>query len=72
MISRIIAITAFIALLVFHKDFWNWDNNTLLWGFMPVGLAYHASISIGAALLGAWCCFKCWPKHLDKAGETDA
>jgi hypothetical protein len=25
-----------------HQDFWLWDDPTVLLGFLPIGLAYHA------------------------------
>lgn len=39
-------------LTILHFDFWLWDDTTLLFGFMPKGLAYQAGISLGAAF--AW------------------
>jgi hypothetical protein len=63
--KKLIGIIWFIALLVLHQDFWNWDRSDLLFDFLPIGLAYHAALSILAAGLGAWACFKCWPKDLE-------
>ena len=37
------------ALFVLHQDFWLWDSHTLVLGFLPSGLAYHAVFSILAA-----------------------
>jgi len=55
-----------VLLMVLHQDWWLWDNNTLLFGFMPVGLAWHIGISIAASLLWAHICFWHWPKELDE------
>ena len=41
-----------IALALLHQDFWLWDDPTLVLGFLPVGLAYHAVYSLVVA--GAW------------------
>lgn len=43
---------AVIVLLVLHQDFWFWDTHKpLVFGFMPIGLAYHAGISILASVV---------------------
>ena len=41
-----------IALAVLHQDFWNWDDGSLVFGFLPVGLAYHIVLSLLAS--AAW------------------
>ena len=38
-----------VLLVILHQDNWNWDNNTLVFGFIPMGLFYHACISIAAS-----------------------
>ncbi len=60
-----------ILLAIFHQDFWWWDDSdTLVLGFMPIGLFYHAMISVSAGLLW-WLAVKyCWPKGLDDADEV--
>jgi hypothetical protein len=53
-----------------HQDFWWWDDETLVFGFLPVGLAFHALFSIACALLG-WAAIKfAWPKKLESFAET--
>lgn len=58
-----------------HQDFWWWDDSSLVFGFLPVGLAYHALFSIGCALLGWLVIIKAWPTELeafaDEKEETD-
>ena len=35
---------------VLHQDFWNWKQaDPLIFGFLPIGLAYQAGYSILAA-----------------------
>ena len=34
-----------------HQDFWNWDSDRNVFGFMPIGLFYHACYSLVAATL---------------------
>jgi len=60
---------ATIVLLVLHQDFWFWDNESLLFGFMPVGLAYQAGYSIAAACLWAWAMQFAWPSHIEAMAE---
>ena len=57
------------SVFVLHQDTWNWTNKTLLFGMMPIGLAYHA----GYALLCVATMFilvrSAWPKGLDSDEE---
>lgn len=38
-----------LILLILHQDNWFWESKTLVFGFMPIGLFWHACISIGAS-----------------------
>ena len=38
-----------VALVVLHHDFWFWNDASLVAGFIPVGLAWHAGFSLVAA-----------------------
>jgi hypothetical protein len=50
-----------------HQDVWNWRTaGPLVFGFLPVGLAYHAAYCIGAALLMAGLVKFAWPAELDR------
>ena len=40
-------------------------ERTLVFGFMPIGLAWHAGISLAAGLVGLMAVRFCWPDHLD-------
>ena len=54
-----------IAVYVLHQDFWNWMKvEPLIFGFLPIGLAYHAGYSILAAITMALLVKLAWPKHL--------
>lgn len=67
---KILVIIAGIVLFVLHQDFWNWEVDRLVFGFMPVGLAYHALYSIAAALFWALAIRFAWPKDVEVwAGE---
>ena len=43
----------FVALLILHHDWWFWTDGRLVFGFLPIGLAYHMLISIAAGRCGA-------------------
>ncbi len=59
-----------VALAVLHQDFWWWDDSqTLVFGFLPVGLAYHAGVSVAAALLWALAIKYCWPHEADLSAD---
>ena len=55
------------ALLLAHQDWWNWSTAyPLAFGFLPVGLWYHALLTIAAALLMAGLVRWCWPSGLER------
>lgn len=60
-----------IVLGVLHQDFWFWDDATLVWGVLPVGLAYHALYSLLAG--GAWylAMTYAWPTETEKFAEGE-
>lgn len=64
---------AAVFLFVMHQDCWFWNDRTLLFGFLPIGLAYHALLSILAASLWALASRFAWPEHLEAwADAADA
>jgi hypothetical protein len=69
-IGRNLIVVLAIALGVLHQDFWWWDNDWLVMGFMPIGLAYHAAYSILAACLWALAIKIAWPYHLESMAEA--
>jgi hypothetical protein len=56
-------------LIVVHQDFWNWTKVDALFGFLPVGLWYHALFCIAASVLLAMFVAFAWPKHLETAEQ---
>ena len=56
-------------LAVVHNDLWLWNDNTLVFGFMPMGLAYHALFSIVAAGLWILAIKIAWPHQLEAMAE---
>ena len=68
--GKFIVWSLFIILFFLHQDFWWWNESQLIFGFMPIGLAYHAAFSIACAGLGALAIRYAWPHDLEEfAGE---
>ncbi len=63
-----------VLLAVLHQDFWWWNTaDPLVCGFVPIGLAYHALVSVLAAVLWALAVKYCWPMGVDDdASKGDA
>jgi hypothetical protein len=70
--NRRIMWLSFAALLVLHHDWWFWSDGRLLFGFLPIGLAYHMGISIAAGLLWGWASHFAWPPELDEDQDEPA
>ena len=67
-------VAAILVLLVLHQDNWFWEDGRLVFGFVPIGLFYHACISIIASCVWFYAVKKCWPADLeadDSAGGAD-
>ena len=65
--AKTLLIAVLIAVVyLLHQDSWNWKRlDPLIFGFLPIGLAYHAAYSILAAILMAVLVKLAWPKHLE-------
>lgn len=58
-----------VALLaIVHQDFWFWGNQTLVFGFMPITLLYHAGISLAAGITWFLATKYAWPDELSDEG----
>ena len=62
---RKLVIVLIIALLILHQDNWFWNDGTLVFGFMPIGLFYHALLSLAAGITWLLAATFCWPPALD-------
>jgi hypothetical protein len=62
----------FLILFILHQDFWWKDDPTLVFGVLPVSLAYHVVwtllVALGWFLVGKFC----WPHALDDASAGPA
>ncbi len=60
-----------VLLLVVHQDNWLWNDQTLVFGFMPSGLLFHAGISIAAGATWFLATKIAWPDHLEQTPGED-
>ena len=57
-----------LAVYAAHQDVWLWDDaRPLVFGFLPVGLAYHGAYCVAVALLMWGLTRTAWPAHLEQA-----
>jgi hypothetical protein len=70
--KKLLLLLAVLVVYVLHQDFWNWkQSDPLIFGFLPIGLAYHAAYSILASILMALLVKFAWPHHLESAGDAE-
>jgi len=68
--------TLYLSLLILfllHQDSWLWDDSTLLLGFLPLGLAYHALYCVATSVLMYLLATRAWPEEAEAfaAGQRD-
>ena len=60
------AILLIAALYVLHQDFWFWRQaRPLVFGVLPIGLAYHAAFTLVTSLVLLVLVRLLWPARLD-------
>ena len=64
--ARLAWVVAVGGLYLLHQDVWFWrDVRPLAFGFLPVGLAYHAAYCLLVAVLMWSLTQYAWPAHLE-------
>jgi len=64
---------AWVAVLfVLHQDFWFWDNKELVWGFLPMGLFYHALFSVAASVTWLLANKVAWPAEIEEWANSES
>lgn len=58
-----------VALLVLHQDNWFWEDGTLVFGVLPIGMFWHVCLSIGATLTWALATKIAWPLDEEASSE---
>ncbi|HEV7924309.1 MAG TPA: DUF3311 domain-containing protein, partial [Verrucomicrobiae bacterium] len=65
--KKLLLLLLILAVYAAHQDIWNWSkSDPLVFGFLPIGLAYQAGYSIVASALMAVLVAFAWPKHLEE------
>lgn len=59
--SSAVAVQVVTVLALLHQDSWLWNDATLLFGFLPAGLAWHAAFSVVAAAVWLGVVMFAWP-----------
>lgn len=71
--KRTLLIIAVIVVYVLHQDFWFWRTaRPLVFGFIPIGLFYHACFAVASSLLMWLLVTYAWPSHLEQEIEGRA
>jgi hypothetical protein len=60
-----------VVLVVLHQDNWNWDNDRLIAGFLPVTLAYHMGLSVAAGFVWYLATRFAWPRLEQETSSLD-
>ena len=67
---RWLLVLAIVTLYVLHQDWWFRDSaRPLVFGFLPIGLFYHAVFLVVAALLMGLLVRYAWPTKLEHQVE---
>ncbi len=67
---RVASVAIITALYVLHQDVWFWRAaRPLVFGFLPIGLFYHAAFTVVTALALVALVRLLWPSNLDQ-GHT--
>ena len=61
-----------LGVYVLHQDLWFWRTaRPLVFGFLPIGLFYHAVFTLACSLLLAVLVRYAWPGHLEADVEPE-
>lgn len=65
MTSRVAALLV-LGLYLLHQDFWFWRTaEPVVFGVLPIGLAYHVGYMLVTVALLGWLVARLWPRHLE-------
>jgi hypothetical protein len=70
---RTLGIAFLVALAyVLHQDVWFWrEARPLVFGFLPIGLFYHAAFTGACSILLALMVRFAWPGHLEPESPSE-
>jgi hypothetical protein len=65
--KRFLLTLAVLAVYLLHQDVWFWKSaRPLVFGFLPIGLAYHAGYCLLAAALMWLLVGHAWPEGIER------
>jgi hypothetical protein len=65
-VKRFALVLLSLVLYGLHQDAWFWrEARPLVFGFLPIGLAYHAAYAVACSLLLLILVKAAWPSHLE-------
>jgi hypothetical protein len=68
--NRLLVAVVLAALYTLHQDIWFWRAATpLVFGVLPIGLAYHAAFTLATSLVLWWLVRRAWPAHLEDSAR---
>ncbi len=68
---KLLLVVVVAVLYLLHQDGWFWhESRPLVFGFLPIGLAYHAGYCVAVSLLMWMLTRVAWPSHLERAAES--
>jgi hypothetical protein len=68
--KRFLLTLVVILLYVSHQDIWNWRRvYPMAFGFIPIGLFYHACFVVASSLVLWMLVTYAWPAHLEEEIE---
>lgn len=69
---RWLLVVAVAIFYLLHHDTWFWDAaRPLVFGFLPIGLFYHAVYSVAVAVLMWLLITYAWPRELEQTIDAD-
>ncbi len=60
-----------VLIAILHFDFWLWDSTSVVFGFLPTGLAYQAGISLAASVAWVLVIRFDWPDGVEEWAAQD-
>lgn len=66
-----LTISLIVLLALLHQDFWFWNDKTLVFNFIPIGLAYHAMYSLICGIVWAMAVKFLWPSEMIKKADLN-
>ena len=68
---RLILTSIVVAVYVLHQDVWFWRNaRPLVFGFLPIGLFYHAAFCLLCSAVMMLLVKFAWPLNLDEPASA--